>query len=130
MPLVTPSPMTLNATIGNSSCHNICDKDESSEYTSIHDCPWNWLKKGKKGNDTPNLDIVVIDSKFDDQEQPNDLVDDTLEEMEVSVTKPRKFDVLRNVIHSSSNVDLTKNFENRGNDATNSQARTQMEKPS
>ncbi|KAL3509816.1 hypothetical protein ACH5RR_029217 [Cinchona calisaya] len=65
---------------------------------------------------------------FDDHEQPIDLVDDTIEEIEVLVTRPSKFDVLSNVIHSSSNADFSKNFEDGGNDAAKSQASTQMEK--
>ncbi|KAL3500000.1 hypothetical protein ACH5RR_039093 [Cinchona calisaya] len=53
---------------------------------------------------------------FDDHEQPMDLVDDT----------PK--DILSDVSYNSSNVDLTKNPEDGGNDVVNSQARTQMEK--
>ncbi|KAL3529942.1 hypothetical protein ACH5RR_009264 [Cinchona calisaya] len=56
-----------------------------------------------------------------------DLIDITFEEIEVSVTGPSNFDVFSNVIHSSPHADLTKNFEDGRNDATNSQARTQME---
>ncbi|KAL3503907.1 hypothetical protein ACH5RR_033748 [Cinchona calisaya] len=49
-PLVTFSPMTLNATIGDSSCHNIYDEEDSSDYTYGCDRPWNQPKKGNKGN--------------------------------------------------------------------------------
>ncbi|KAL3522650.1 hypothetical protein ACH5RR_015484 [Cinchona calisaya] len=62
-----------------------------------------------------------------DHEQPVKLVDDTLEEMEVLVTRPSKFDVFSNVVHSSSNANLTKNLEDGGNDVVNNQARTQVE---
>ncbi|KAL3528064.1 hypothetical protein ACH5RR_012720 [Cinchona calisaya] len=72
--------------------------------------------------------FLILSFQFDDHEQPMKFVDDTLEEMEVSVTWPRKFDVLSNVIHSSSNANLTKNFEDKWNDSTKSQTGTQMEK--
>ncbi|KAL3516475.1 hypothetical protein ACH5RR_023377 [Cinchona calisaya] len=49
-PLVIFSPQALNAIIGDSSCHNICDKEESSESTSGRDRPWNRPKKGNKRN--------------------------------------------------------------------------------
>ncbi|KAL3513625.1 hypothetical protein ACH5RR_026342 [Cinchona calisaya] len=125
-PLVIFSPQALNATIGDSSCHNICDKEESSESTSGCDRPWKRPKKGNKGNNARDLDMAIIDSEFDDHEQRVDLVDDTLEEMEVSVTGPRKFDVFSNVVHTSLNTNLTKNLDDGGNDVANSQAMIQM----
>ncbi|KAL3504029.1 hypothetical protein ACH5RR_033870 [Cinchona calisaya] len=76
----------------------------------------------------PKLIPFLFSLEFDDHEQPIDIVDDTLEEMEVSVTDPSQFDVLTNVIYSSSNADIAKNFEDGRNDATNSQTRTQLEK--
>ncbi|KAL3510369.1 hypothetical protein ACH5RR_029770 [Cinchona calisaya] len=77
---------------------------------------WIWLSSTQKHS-----------FKFDDHEQPVDLVDDIFEEMEVSVTRPSKFDVFNNVVHTCSNAILTKNLEDGENDATNSQARTEME---
>ncbi|KAL3522737.1 hypothetical protein ACH5RR_015571 [Cinchona calisaya] len=65
-------------------------------------------------------------SKFDDHDQSVDLVGNTLEEMEASVTGPSKFDVFSNGVHTFLNVNLTKNLEEGGNDAANSQARTQI----
>ncbi|KAL3510246.1 hypothetical protein ACH5RR_029647 [Cinchona calisaya] len=141
-PLVIFSPQALNTTIGDLSCHNTYDKEESSESTSGRDRPWNRPKKGNKGNNARDLDIAIIDSEalirgvpsstipleqlaqyvFDDQEQRVDLVDDTLEEIEVSVTGPSKFDIFNNVVHISSNANLTKNLDDEGNDAANSQA--------
>ncbi|KAL3528141.1 hypothetical protein ACH5RR_012797 [Cinchona calisaya] len=38
---VTPSPKTLNATIGNLSCNNICVEEESRECKFGRDHPWN-----------------------------------------------------------------------------------------
>ncbi|KAL3502975.1 hypothetical protein ACH5RR_037424, partial [Cinchona calisaya] len=103
-PLVIFSPQALNATIENSSCHNICDKDESSESRSDRDRPWNRPKKGNKGNNARDLDMAIINLEA--------LIrDDTLEEMEVSVTEPSKFDVFSNVVHTSSNANLTKNLD-------------------
>ncbi|KAL3534069.1 hypothetical protein ACH5RR_002530 [Cinchona calisaya] len=64
---------------------------------------------------------------FDDHEQRVDLVDDTLEEIEFSVTRPSEFDVFSNVDQTSSNANLTKNLDDGGNDVANSQAMTQME---
>ncbi|KAL3519143.1 hypothetical protein ACH5RR_021732 [Cinchona calisaya] len=137
-PLFTLSPQALNATIGDSSCHNICDKEESSESTSGRAHPWNRPKKGNKGNNARDLDMAIIDLEalirgtpsstiplkqlakyFDDHEQRVDLVDETLEEMEVSVTGPNKFDVFSNVVHTSSNANLIKNFDDGGNDVAN-----------
>ncbi|KAL3529797.1 hypothetical protein ACH5RR_009119 [Cinchona calisaya] len=46
--------------------------------------------------------------------------------MEISVTGPSKFDVFSNVIHTSSNTNLAKNLDDRGNDVVNNQAMTQM----
>ncbi|KAL3502564.1 hypothetical protein ACH5RR_037013 [Cinchona calisaya] len=147
IPLVIFSPRALNATIGDLTCHNTCDKEESSESTSGRDRPWNRPKKGNKGNNARDLDMAIIDSEgliqgvpsstipleqlaqyvFDDHEQRVDLVDDTLEEMEVSVTGPSKFDIFSNVVHPSLNANLTKNLDNGGNDVANSQAMIQME---
>ncbi|KAL3537687.1 hypothetical protein ACH5RR_001053 [Cinchona calisaya] len=76
---------------------------------------------------TQNSNGNLTEREFDDHEQRVDFVDDTLEEMEVSVTEPIKFDVFNNVVHTSSNANLTKNFDDRGNDVANSQAMTQME---
>ncbi|KAL3513151.1 hypothetical protein ACH5RR_025868 [Cinchona calisaya] len=145
-PLVIFSPQTLNATIGDLSCHNTCDKEESSESTSGRDRPWNRPKKGNKENNARDLDMSIIDSEaliqgvpsstipleqlaqyFDDHEQRVDLVDDTLEEMEVSVTGPSKFDIFSNVVHTSLNANLTKNLDDGGNDVANSQAMIQMQ---
>ncbi|KAL3524921.1 hypothetical protein ACH5RR_013293 [Cinchona calisaya] len=122
-PLVTLSPQALNATLGDSSCHNICDKEESSESTSGRDRPWNRPKKGNKGNSARYLDMAIIDSEA----LTRDLADDTLEENEVSVTGPSKFDVFSNVVHTSSNANLTKNLDDGENDVANSQAMTQIE---
>ncbi|KAL3520286.1 hypothetical protein ACH5RR_018435 [Cinchona calisaya] len=161
-PLVIFSPQALNATIGDLSCHNTCDKKESSESTSGRDRPWNRPKKGNKGNNARDLDMAIIDSEalirgvpsstipleqlaqyvvilfntfcphapfffFYDHEQRVDLVDDTLEEIEVSVTGPSKFDIFSNVVHTSLNANLTKNLDDERNDAANSQAMIQME---
>ncbi|KAL3537996.1 hypothetical protein ACH5RR_001362 [Cinchona calisaya] len=146
-PLVIFLPQALNATIGDLSCHNTCGKEESSESTSGRDRPWNRPKKGNKGNNAQDLAMAIIDSEalirgvpsstipleqlaqyvFDDHEQRVDLVDDTLEEMEVSVTGPSKFDIFSNLVHTSLNANLTKNLDKGGNDVTNSQAMIQME---
>ncbi|KAL3506628.1 hypothetical protein ACH5RR_032010 [Cinchona calisaya] len=131
--LVTLSPQALNAILEDSSCHNICDKEESSESTSGRDRPWNRPKKGNKGNSARDLDMAIIDSEalirgapsstipleqlaqyFGDHERRAGLIDDTLEEMEVSVTGPRKFDVFSNAIHTSLNANLTKNLDDGG----------------
>ncbi|KAL3529096.1 hypothetical protein ACH5RR_008418 [Cinchona calisaya] len=134
-----------NATIGDSSCHNTCDKEESSESTSGRDRPWNRPKKGNKGNNARDLEAIInsealirgvpnstipleqLAQYFDDHEQRVDLVDDTLEEIEVSVTGPSKFDIFSNVVHTSSNANLTKNLEDGINDVTNSQAMIKIE---
>ncbi|KAL3519872.1 hypothetical protein ACH5RR_018021 [Cinchona calisaya] len=50
------------------------------------------------------------ETEFDDHEQRADLIDDTLEEMEVSVTGPSKFDVFSNIVHTFSNANITKNL--------------------
>ncbi|KAL3510445.1 hypothetical protein ACH5RR_029846 [Cinchona calisaya] len=118
-PLVTLSPQVLNAILGDTSCHNICDKEESSESTSGRGRPWNRPKKRNKGNSARDLDMAIIDSEALIQ-------DDTLEEMEVSVTEPSKFD-FSNAVHSSSNTNLTKNLDDGGNDVANNQAMTQIE---
>ncbi|KAL3502770.1 hypothetical protein ACH5RR_037219 [Cinchona calisaya] len=47
--------------------------------------------------------------------------------MEVSVTGPCKFDIFSNVVHTTSNTNLTKNLDDGGNDVVNSQAMIQME---
>ncbi|KAL3497998.1 hypothetical protein ACH5RR_040730 [Cinchona calisaya] len=136
----------LNATIGDSSCHNICDNEESSENISGRDRPWNRPKKGNKGNNARDLDMAIIDLEalirgapsstipleqlaqyFDDHEQRVDHVGDTFEEMEVSVTGPSKFDVFSNVVRTSANANLTKNLDDGANDVENSQAIIQME---
>ncbi|KAL3502769.1 hypothetical protein ACH5RR_037218 [Cinchona calisaya] len=62
-PLVIFSPQALNATIGDSSCHNTCDMEESSESTSSRDRPWNRPKKGIKGNNARDFDMAIIDSE-------------------------------------------------------------------
>ncbi|KAL3519879.1 hypothetical protein ACH5RR_018028 [Cinchona calisaya] len=119
-PLVTLSPQALNGILGDLSCHNICDKEGSSESTSGRDRLWNRPKKGNKGNSARDLYMVIIDSEA--------LIrNDTLEEMEVSVTGPSKFDVFGNVVHISSNANLTKNLDDGRNDVVNSQAMIQME---
>ncbi|KAL3504028.1 hypothetical protein ACH5RR_033869 [Cinchona calisaya] len=41
IPFVSPLPKTLNATIGDSSCNNICGGQGSSECTTGCDHPWN-----------------------------------------------------------------------------------------
>ncbi|KAL3525747.1 hypothetical protein ACH5RR_014119 [Cinchona calisaya] len=146
IPLVIFSPQALNATIRDLSCHNTCDK-KSSESTSGRDRSWNRPKKGNKGNNARDLDMAIIDSEaliqgvpsstipleqlaqyvFDDHEQRVDLVDDTLEEIEVSVTGPSKFDIFSNVVHTSLNANLTKNLDDGENDVATSQAMIQME---
>ncbi|KAL3534725.1 hypothetical protein ACH5RR_003186 [Cinchona calisaya] len=133
-PLVTLSPQALNAILGDSSCHNICDKKESSESTSGCDRPWNRPKKGNKRNSARDLDMAIINlealiraHQFDDHEQRADLVDDTLEEMEVSMTGPSKFDSFINVVHTFSNANLTKNLVDGGNDVAKNQAMSQIE---
>ncbi|KAL3510087.1 hypothetical protein ACH5RR_029488, partial [Cinchona calisaya] len=70
-PLVIFSPQALNSTIGDLSCHNTCDKEESSEKALIQGVP----------SSTIPLEQLAQDV-FDDHEQRVDLVDDTLEEME------------------------------------------------
>ncbi|KAL3520564.1 hypothetical protein ACH5RR_018713 [Cinchona calisaya] len=62
-PVVLFLPQALNATIGDSSCHNIGDKKESSESTPGHDRPWNRPKKGNKGNNARDLHMAIIDSE-------------------------------------------------------------------
>ncbi|KAL3529080.1 hypothetical protein ACH5RR_008402 [Cinchona calisaya] len=151
-PLVIFSPQALNATIGDLSCHNTCDKEESNESTSDRDCPWNRPKKGNKGNNARDLDMAIIDSEALIQGVPSSTIPleqlaqyvvisfntfcphapffffhDTLEEMEVSVTGPSKFDIFSNVVHTSLNANLTKNLDDGGNDVANSQAMIQME---
>ncbi|KAL3524937.1 hypothetical protein ACH5RR_013309 [Cinchona calisaya] len=74
---------------------------------------------------TQNSKGNLTEREFDDHEQRLDLVDDTLEEMEVSVTGPSKFDVFNDIVHTSSNANLTN--DDGGNDVANSQAMTQME---
>ncbi|KAL3520351.1 hypothetical protein ACH5RR_018500 [Cinchona calisaya] len=96
-PLVTLSPQALNAILGYSSCHNICDKEESSESTSDHDCPWNRPNKGNKGNNARDLDMAIIDSE--------------------SLIRAMLFILF-------SNANLTKNLVDGGNDVANSQAMT------
>ncbi|KAL3524620.1 hypothetical protein ACH5RR_012992, partial [Cinchona calisaya] len=61
--LFTLSPQALNAMIGDSSCHYICDKRESTESTSSRDRFWNRPKKGNKGNNARELDMAIIDSE-------------------------------------------------------------------
>ncbi|KAL3503792.1 hypothetical protein ACH5RR_033633, partial [Cinchona calisaya] len=140
----------LNATIGDSSCHNTCDKEESHESTFGRDRPWNRPKKGNKGNNAQDLDMAIIDSEPLIRGIPSSTIPleqlaqyvvisfntfcphalffhDTLEEIEVSVTGPSKFDIFSNVVHTSSNANLTKNLDDGRNDVVNSQAMIQME---
>ncbi|KAL3504073.1 hypothetical protein ACH5RR_033914, partial [Cinchona calisaya] len=141
-PPIIFSPQALNATIGDLSCHNTCDKEDSSQSTSGRDRPWNRPKKGNKGNNARDLDMAIIDSEALIRGVPSstipleqlaqyvqrvDLVDDTLEEMEVSVTGASKFDIFSNVVHNSLTANLTKNLDDEGNDVANSQAMIQME---
>ncbi|KAL3507159.1 hypothetical protein ACH5RR_032541 [Cinchona calisaya] len=51
------------------------------------------------------------ETEFDDHEQPVDPIDDTPKEMEVLVTRPSKFDVFINVVHTSLNANLTKDLD-------------------
>ncbi|KAL3512888.1 hypothetical protein ACH5RR_025605 [Cinchona calisaya] len=73
-PLVIFSPQALNATIGDLSCHNTCDKEESSESTSGRDRPWNRPKKGNKGNNARDLDMAIIDSEALIQGVPSSII--------------------------------------------------------
>ncbi|KAL3519861.1 hypothetical protein ACH5RR_018010 [Cinchona calisaya] len=82
---------------------------------TVHET-WIWLSSIKKHS-----------FEFDDHEQRANLVDDILEEMEVSVTGPSKFDVFSNVVHTFSNANITKNLDDGGNDVVNSQDMIQME---
>ncbi|KAL3537566.1 hypothetical protein ACH5RR_000932 [Cinchona calisaya] len=80
--------------------------------------------QSETGRQSLIISYMMVGLRLANVEQPVDLVDDTLEELDVLVTEgPSKFDVFSNVIHSSSHVDLTKNFEDGGNNAANSQAR-------
>ncbi|KAL3506528.1 hypothetical protein ACH5RR_031910 [Cinchona calisaya] len=64
----------LNATIGDSSCHNTLDKEESSENTSGRDRPWNRPKKGNKGNNAQDLDMAIINSEALIRDVPNSTI--------------------------------------------------------
>ncbi|KAL3529310.1 hypothetical protein ACH5RR_008632 [Cinchona calisaya] len=82
--------------------------------------------KETKAIPTQNSKGNLTEREFDDHEQQVDLIDDTLEEMEVSVIGPSKFDIFSNVVHTSLNANLTKNLDDGGNDVANSQAMIQM----
>ncbi|KAL3524809.1 hypothetical protein ACH5RR_013181, partial [Cinchona calisaya] len=97
--------------------------EESSESTSGRDRPWNRPKKGNKGNNTRDLDMAIIDLEALIRGTPSS----TIPLEQVSVTGPSKFDVFSNVVHTSSNANLTKNLDDGGNDVVNSQVMTQME---
>ncbi|KAL3502693.1 hypothetical protein ACH5RR_037142 [Cinchona calisaya] len=80
-----------------------------------------------QGVPSSTIPLEQLAQYFDDHEQRVDLVDDTLEEMEVSVTGPSKFDIFSNVVHTSLNANLTQNLDYGGNDVANSQAMIQIE---
>ncbi|KAL3518728.1 hypothetical protein ACH5RR_021317 [Cinchona calisaya] len=136
-PLVIFSPQALNATIEDLSCHNTCDKEESSESTSGRDRPWNRPKKGNKGNNARDLDMAIIDSEALIQGVPSSTI--PLEQLAQYVVISfnsfcphapfffRFSDIFSNVVHTSLNANLTKNLDDGRNDVANSQAMIQME---